>query len=263
MGGGIERGDAIGIKSVCVTDALTRSLPPMVAQTAPKHLPYQIDPSKNRFHYYENLWKRVGLGLLQKYCNVPGKTLLDYGCGRGEALSLFSSAGMSVTGTDTDPECVRIASNFGKAVQLNPADPVGQFGPKSFDVISCFHVLEHVPSPVQTLNQLREIARDYLVLAVPNLRYLNWIFQRKFELSFVNEGHLQGWDHLHFRSLAERHCGLQLVEWGTDATILPLLSESTHRLFGQKLTIALETGLFRRIFPYHCLSIIGLFRVKS
>jgi 2-polyprenyl-3-methyl-5-hydroxy-6-metoxy-1,4-benzoquinol methylase len=35
-------------------------------------------------------------------------------------------------------------------MKLNPADPVGQFGPKSFDVISCFHVLEHVPSPVET-----------------------------------------------------------------------------------------------------------------
>jgi len=235
----------------------------MDGQTAPKHIPYKIDPSKNRFHYYENLWKRVGLALLQKHYDLRGKTLLDYGWGCGETLSLFAEAGMIVTGTDTDPECVRIASSSGKAVLLNPSNPVGQFGPKSSDVITCFHVLEHVPSPVQTLNQLRQIARDYLLLAVPNLRYLNWIFHRKFELSFVNEGHLQGWDHLHFRSLAERHCGLELVEWGTDATILPLLSECAQRLFGTKFTIALETGLFRKIFPYHCLSIIGLFRVKG
>jgi SAM-dependent methyltransferase len=251
------------IESICRTDVSARSLAAMDAQAAPKHLPYEIDPSKNRFHYYEILWKRVGLALLQKHYDVRGKKLLDYGCGRGEALSLFSGAGMAASGTDTDPECVRIASGSGKAVGLNAADPVGQFGPKSFDVISCFHVLEHVPSPVQTLNQLREIARDYLVLAVPNLRYLNWIFHRKFDLSFVNEGHLQGWDHLHFRNLAERHCGLELVEWGTDATILPFLSESTQRLFGQRLTITLETGLFRKLFPYHCLSIIGLFRVNS
>jgi hypothetical protein len=59
------------------------------------------------------------------------------------------------------------------------------------------------------------------------------------------------------------HCGLELIEWGTDATILPVLSETSQRLFGQKVTIALETGLFRKIFPYHCLSIIGLFRVKQ
>jgi SAM-dependent methyltransferase len=233
------------------------------APTAPKHLPYEIDPSKSRFHYYETLWKRVALGLLQKHCDLPGKTLLDYGCGRGETLDIFGAAGMAVTGTDTDPECVRIASRFGKTVPLNPADPLSQFGPKSFDVITCFHVLEHVPSPIQTLSQLRQITRSYVVLAVPNLRFLRWMFQRKFELSFVNEGHLQGWDHWHFRNLAERHCGLELVEWGSDATILPVFSDAAEKLFGQRATIALETGLFRKVFPYHCLSIIGLFRVRS
>ena len=234
-----------------------------IAPAAPKHLPYEIDPSRHRFHYYENLWKRIGLGLLQQHYDVRGKTLLDYGCGRGEALNLFAEAGMLATGTDTDPECVRIASHSGRALLLDTNDPLGQFGTKSYDVISCFHVLEHVPSPVQTLNHLREIARSYVVLAVPNLRFLNWMFHRKFELSFVNEGHLQGWDHWHFRNLAERHSGLDLVEWGSDATILPLFSETAQRLFGQRFAMQLETGIFRKLFPYHCLSVIGLFKVRD
>jgi SAM-dependent methyltransferase len=230
---------------------------------APKHLPYQIDPSKNRFHYYENLWKEVGLRLLQKHTEVRGKDLLDSGCGRGEALKMYAAAGMQVTGADTDPECVRIATEHGKAVLLNAEDPARQFGAGSFDVISCFHVLEHVPSPVRTLRDLASISRSYLVLAVPNLRFLYWMFNREFSLGLVNEGHLQGWDHWHFRNLAERHCGLELIEWGSDTTILPILSETAERLFGPKMTIRLETGLFRRIFPYHCLSVIGLFRVKG
>src|SRR5688572_28925488 len=153
------------------------------AAAAPRHLPYEIDPSKNRFHYYETLWKEVARDLLLKHEDVRGKSLLDYGCRRGEALSLFASAGMHVTGTDTDPECVRMASRSGKALPLDPADPVRQFGAKSFDVISCFHVLEHVPSPIQTLNDLRQIARSYVLLAVPNLRFLNWMFHRQFDLS--------------------------------------------------------------------------------
>ncbi len=235
----------------------------MSVQASPRHLPYEIDPSKSRFHYYENLWKQVALALLQKHVDVQSKTLLDYGCGRGEALSLFGNAGMVVTGADTDPECVRLASRSGKAVPLNPADPVAQFGRKSFDVISCFHVLEHVPSPVQTLGQLREIARSYLVLAVPNLRFLHWMFYRHFDLKMINEGHLQGWDHWHFRNLAERHCGLELVEWGSDTTILPVLSPAAERVFGQRFAMRLETGIFKKVFPYHCLSIIGLFRVKD
>ena len=228
--------------------------------TKVQHLPYEIDPAGNRFHYYETLWKKVGLALLQKHFDPRGKTLLDYGCGRGETLDIFGSAGMVSTGTDTDPECVRLAGRYGHTEVLRPGEELAQFGGKSFDVVTCFHVLEHVPSPAETLSQITRMAREYVLLAVPNLRSLRSIMDRKFDLSFVNEGHLQGWDHLHFRNLAERHCGLKLVEWGTDTTILPLVSELVKKLLGERAAISLETGLFRKVFPYHCLSVLGLFR---
>lgn len=232
------------------------------AVAAPKHLPYQIDPTTNRSHYYENLWKRVGLDLLKKHTSPQGLTLLDYGCGRGEALEIFGAAGMKVLGADTDPECVRISAQKGEAKILDPKNPLAQFGERSFDVVSCFHVLEHVPAPVETLGALSKIARSYLVIAVPNLRLLAGMFKRQFDLRFVNEGHLQSWDHFHFRNLAERHCNLELIEWGSDATVLPVISEAILKVFGPRLTIKLETGLFRRAFPYHCVSVLGLFRPK-
>jgi len=228
----------------------------------PKHLPYRVNPDANRYEYYENHWKRVGMNLLLRHCPHQGQSVLDYGCGRGESVQLFTMAGFRVTGTDVDPECVRLTKQFGDAVPLNPVDPLTQFGPKSFDIVLCFHVLEHVDSPKKTLNELAQIARKYLILAVPNLRYLDRLFERRFDLAQVNEGHLQSWDHWHLRNLAERYCGLELIEWGSDATVLPAISNIANRLFGPKLTIWLETGPFRRMFPYHCLSVLGLFRVK-
>ena len=229
----------------------------------PKHLPYRIDPEANRMHFYETLWKNRGLELLLKHCPPENKSLLDFGCGRGESIQIFGDAGVQVTGTDTDPECVRLSSEHGKSVVLNPENPVGQFGEKSFGVITCFHVLEHVENPSEVLRSIAAIARDYVVLAVPNLRYLHRLSERQFDLAHVNEGHLQSWDHWHLRNLAERHCGLELVEWGADATILPCLSNLSEKLLGQRNTIRLETGPFRRLFPFHCISVIGLFRVKK
>jgi SAM-dependent methyltransferase len=226
-----------------------------------KHLPYQID-SRDRFGFYENYWKQVALRLLLRHGPAQNRTVLDYGSGRGEALDYFKAAGFRMTGADVDPECVRLSSRFGEAVVLNPDDPVAQFGPKSFDIVTCFHVLEHVENPKRTLSALGRIARQYVLLAVPNLRYLHRLLERRFELSQVNEGHLQAWDHWHFRNLAERHCGLELLEWGSDATLLPILSGALQKIFGSKLTIKLETGLFRALFPYHTVSIIGLFRPR-
>lgn len=125
----------------------------------------------------------------------------------------------------------------------------------------CFHVLEHVENPKQVLTTLRKIAREYVILAVPNLRQLHGLFNRRIELSSVNEGHLHAWDHWHLLNLAERHCGLKLVEWAFDNTQLPLLTNVAQRVFGNKVALRLETGLFLRMFPFHCRSVIGLFRV--
>jgi SAM-dependent methyltransferase len=227
-----------------------------------KHLPYEIDPNRHRDHFYESYWKEISLALLLKHCRPVGRSVLDYGCGRGETLEIFRDAGFTITGTDVDPECVRLSSRFGPAQILSPADPVAQFGRKSFDIVTCFHVLEHVDSPKKTLTDLATIARQYVVLAVPNLRYLNRLFTRHVDISVVNEGHLQSWDHWHLLNLAERHCGLEWVEWGFDATRMPVLSTVVEKLFGQNAAKRIEMGLFRRLFPFHGISVIGLFRVK-
>ena len=225
-----------------------------------RHLPYEINEKTDRFHYYETLWKRRGLELLLKHCDPKGKSLLDYGCGRGEMLDFSTKAGFLVKGTDMDPKCVEIASKHGEACVLDIASPLEQFGPKSFDVVSCFHVLEHVDNPKAVLSTLAKIARSYVVIAVPNLRYLHKTFRRTMNRGEVNEGHFQSWDHWHLLNLAETHCGLEWVEWGTDATQLPFFSQAAQKLLGTKATIQLETGLFRKMFPYHGVSVLGLFK---
>jgi 2-polyprenyl-3-methyl-5-hydroxy-6-metoxy-1,4-benzoquinol methylase len=227
-----------------------------------RHLPYEIDETADRFLYYETLWKRRGLELLLKHCPPEGRTLLDYGCGRGEMLGFAKAAGFKVKGTDLDPKCVELSARYGETCVLDLADPLRQFGPKSFDVVSCFHVLEHVDNPKAVLSTLAQIARSYVVLAVPNLRYLHRTFRRRMSRREINEGHLQSWDHWHLLNLAETHCGLEWVEWGTDATQLPLLSNVAQKVLGTKATIWLETGPFRRAFPYHGISVLGLFRPR-
>ncbi len=224
-----------------------------------EHLPYAIDPANNRNHYYETFWKETSLALLREHePRLSGLSLLDYGCGRGETMKLAGALGMNPTGTDLDPECVRLASEFGKAEVLNPEDPVGQFGSKAFDVVACFHVLEHVPRPLETLIHLRQMARRYVLVAVPNLsRPRNYFNCRNWDQQ-INDGHLQSWDHSHFRNMAEKHAGLRIVAWGHDATIFPPFSNLLVKFFGQKTAIQFETGLFKKMWPYGSISVIAL-----
>ena len=175
-------------------------------------------------------------------------------------MAYASNMGMQVKGLDIDPECVRIASQFGEAALLDPHQPALQVPEKSFDAIACFHVLEHVDNPKAVLTLLGKGARKFVLVAVPNLaRFPNLRRPRK-KPEYVNQGHLQSWDHDHFKTLSEVHCGLEVVAWGFDATIIPPLSEISRRLFGETITIFLETKVFRFLYPFLCISVIALLR---
>lgn len=229
-----------------------------------QHLPYEIDESKDRNHFFEGHWKRVSLDLLKRHAgDLRGRTLLDYGCGRGETMLYAAEAGMAPIGLDTDPVCVSLASQFGRASLLDPETLTNQLGENSFDVVACLHVLEHVDNPKETLQALARAARKFVLVAVPNLQKIPNLRRPWAEPERINEGHLQSWDHAHFRNLAETHCGLQLVAWENDATIVPVASELVRRLFGNRAVISLETGLFRRLFPYWGISIIALLKPLS
>lgn len=232
-----------------------------VIKMKPTHLPYEINETTNRFHFYETYWKICGLNLLEKHFPEPEvHSILDFGCGRGEVLSIYGNHGYKVLGTDADPECVRISRKYGESVVLDTRDPLSQFGEKSFDAVVCYHVMEHVPSPVETIQVLSKLARKAVVIAVPNLQSLTRMFRREIQVSSVNEGHLQSWDHAHLLSLAERHGNLKLIEWGCDTTILPVFNRFGPKLFGQSFMIKLETKVFTKLFPYHGLSVLGIFK---
>jgi SAM-dependent methyltransferase len=224
------------------------------------HLPKQIDEGADRNHFYETHWKRIGFELLARQAGALNNlTLLDYGCGRGETLRISAEHGMLSLGTDLDKECVALSSEHGNTKLLEyPHDPVLQFGENSFDVVTCFHVLEHVERPKDVLTALGRISRRYVLVAVPNLRSLPRPRHLRGEPASVNEGHLHGWDHAHFRNLAERHCGLRLVAWGHDRVRVPLLSGLAAKLGGDPLAIRLETGPFLKLFKFHCSSVIAL-----
>lgn len=229
-----------------------------------EHIPYIIDEASSRNHFFENHWKRVALNLLlERAGNVSGWRLLDYGCGRGETMDYAARLGMLPFGLDSDPQCVELSSKFGVATLLDIPNAARQVQPASSDVVACFHVLEHVENPKETLSMLGRAATKYVLVAVPNLQQIPNLRKPRTPPPRINVGHLQSWDHAHFRNLAEIHCGLELVAWGHDATIVPVASELVRRVFGTKAVVALETGLFRRLFPYWGISIIALLRPCS
>jgi len=97
--------------------------------------------------------------------------LLDAGCGDGLFLKVARDAGWSVEGIEFSPEGARRSSHrLGRPVAVGDLAAVsGLRGP--FDVVTLWHVLEHLVSPSSLLDAARARLRPggLLVAAVPNL----------------------------------------------------------------------------------------------
>ena len=93
---------------------------------------------------------------------VPGRPLLDVGCGRGEWLELLAEAGLEAYGVDTNEHAVAFCAERG--LQARRADVLTHLGtlPEgALGAISAFHVIEHLP--LEALRAFLEEARRTLV----------------------------------------------------------------------------------------------------
>ena len=137
--------------------------------------------------------------------------LLDFGCGGGAFLASMRAHGWHVTGIDTSATTVlRVRAETGLHVLVGSL-PHAELQPQSFDVVTMWHALEHVPDPRAVLREARHLldGRGKLVVAVPNIDSLPFrIFGRNwFGLDLPRHlTHFTSWT-LHL--MLER-CGFQV-----------------------------------------------------
>jgi SAM-dependent methyltransferase len=94
---------------------------------------------------------------------------LDVGCGSGGALGVAHALGWKVTGIEVDEAAAAKARRF--TDELHVGDVLtAPFASGRFDVVTAFHVLEHVPDPVAVIRRaLAWLAPGgLLIIEVPN-----------------------------------------------------------------------------------------------
>ena len=108
-------------------------------------------------------------------------SLADVGCGNGNWLKRFETRGMTLAGCDLHEglQDVIPSITYVKATAENLPFP-----DKSFDIVSCFHVLEHVRDLTKAIRELKRVARKQLFVIVPRQRYYKFTFDD--HLNFFN-----------------------------------------------------------------------------
>ena len=99
---------------------------------------------------------------------VEGKSWLDFGCGGADLLGLLGDKAKEAWGV----EPTRWYADPARAKGLNIASSLEEFGDKRFDIITLFHVFEHLQEPLDVAVNLRERLNPggILLLEVPHAR---------------------------------------------------------------------------------------------
>jgi 2-polyprenyl-3-methyl-5-hydroxy-6-metoxy-1,4-benzoquinol methylase len=101
--------------------------------------------------------------------HTSGKTILDVGCGKGDFVYAGTQAGWNVKGIELSQQAVNIAQKF-----FLPVKKMDFFSSEirkaSYDVVTMFEVLEHLPEPVNFIVRAAEIVKPggLIYLTTPN-----------------------------------------------------------------------------------------------
>jgi SAM-dependent methyltransferase len=109
---------------------------------------------------------------VQKLFPRPGKAL-DIGCGPGTFLQLLKGKGWECHGTELTEESASRVSRQGISVSVGEIDE-NRFPLHSFDLITLWQVLEHLPDPMKTLKSSRRLLkkRGIVAISTPNIESL-------------------------------------------------------------------------------------------
>ena len=135
--------------------------------------------AQTQMREYEAIVQRIA-------ADRPGP-VLDWGCGWGQVTYLLRRAGVEVTAFDYSPDAaegtVAPLPRYREIdAHLSP-DPVKlPFADSSFGAVLSCGVLEHVPRPHESLEEIRRVLRPggiFYVFKLPNrTSYLEWIARR-------------------------------------------------------------------------------------
>ncbi len=119
------------------------------------------------YHFVKAIALKNKLNLINSLQPNKGK-ILDIGAGTGEFLSVAQQNGWQITGLEPSDKAKQIAINKGVSFVAS----VSQLEDRSFDVITMWHVLEHVPDLEHQIKELKRLLKPTgsLIIAVPNFK---------------------------------------------------------------------------------------------
>jgi methionine biosynthesis protein MetW len=131
------------------------------------------------FRDYDDYWERRGeLRVVHNRWTIAagwipnGATLLDIGCGSGEFLRYLRQSRPDILAGGVDIAARSVEMTTSEGFNASVLDISTTEIPGSYDYITCFEVLEHIPDAESALLRLKEAARSGIIVSVPNVGFI-------------------------------------------------------------------------------------------
>lgn len=148
------------------------------------------DGKRSLFEMAYHFVKNIALNKKVKLVNSLQKkgSLLDIGAGTGDFLSYAKNDGWNVTGAEPSEKARSFAAQKG----LNLLENTQDLPDNSFDVITMWHVLEHVYDPEIQIKELKRLLKPNgsIVIAVPNFNSYDAKYYQEYWAAYDVPRHL-------------------------------------------------------------------------
>ena len=196
------------------------------------------------YHIIRNISLKRKLKLINSFQSEE-KKMLDIGCGTGAFLKTAKDNGWQVSGIEPN-EKARAIANESCHDSVFDVEELELIKSESFDVITLWHVLEHLPNLEQQVSSFKKLLKPNgtLVIAVPNFKSYDALYYKNYWAAFDVPRHL--W-HFSKESISklfkkENMKVIKTLPMVFDSFYVSLLSEKYKRNF-LKLLPAFFIGL--------------------
>jgi 2-polyprenyl-6-hydroxyphenyl methylase/3-demethylubiquinone-9 3-methyltransferase len=98
-------------------------------------------------------------------CPLPGKTVIDVGCGGGILAEAMARKGAQVKGIDLAEKSIGVARLHGLEsgvtvdYEVIATETIADREPEQYDLVTCMEMLEHVPDPASVVAACSRLAK--------------------------------------------------------------------------------------------------------
>jgi 2-polyprenyl-3-methyl-5-hydroxy-6-metoxy-1,4-benzoquinol methylase len=206
------------------------------------------DNARNSFEKMYQVVKKISLKrkyilILKQFKNPK---ILDFGCGTGDFVKYLKTKNINGVGVEPNFSAREIAINKNIII----FDNICELKNQKFDIITLWHVLEHVPNYIDQILELKKLLNPngIIIIAVPNFNSYDAKYYKEFWAAYDVPRHIWHFSQTSIIDLAHKtNFSLQTIKpmW-FDSFYVSLLSEK-YKNKKQNILKATFLGLLSNI----------------